>query len=154
MNLTGKAGANGKRELIAFRIGGQEFCVDVMSVREIRGWTPSVPLPGGPDHVEGVCDLRGHVIPVISMVARLGLEPTGAAPTVTVVIEDDGRLVGVAVDSVCDLVPVPSARLQPTPAVGGAGARELLSAVVELEGRVYGLIDFTRLGDLGAERAP
>jgi purine-binding chemotaxis protein CheW len=131
--------------MLSVQVGGHPYLIDVISIREIRGWSPSAPLPGGPAYVEGVCDLRGKVIPVISMVARLGLDRSLVAPTVTVVIEVGGRLVGIAVDSVCDLVSLPSDRLQPTPAAGGPAARELLSAVVELDGRVFGLIDFSRL---------
>ena len=61
------------RELIAFRIGEQEFCVDIMSVREIRGWTPATPLPHAPSYVRGVINLRGAVLPIVDLAARLGL---------------------------------------------------------------------------------
>jgi purine-binding chemotaxis protein CheW len=126
-------------------VGGHPYLINVMSVREIRGWSQPVPFPGCPAWIEGMCDLRGNVIPVISMVARLGLDRTPGPPTVTVVVEVHGRLLGVAVDGVCDLVSIPADRFQPTPAAGGAAARELLSAVVELEGRVFGLVDFDQL---------
>src|SRR6516162_5660498 len=62
-----------RRELISFRIGEQEFCVDIMSVREIRGWTAATPLPKSPDFVRGVINLRGAVLPIIDLSARLGL---------------------------------------------------------------------------------
>ena len=54
------------RELIAFRIGEQEFCVDIMSVREIRGWTPATPIPHAPSYVNGVINLRGAEISVLA----------------------------------------------------------------------------------------
>ena len=63
-----------QRELIAFRIGAQEFCVDIMSVREIRGWTPATPLPRSPGYMKGVINLRGTVLPIIDLGARFGLE--------------------------------------------------------------------------------
>ena len=62
-----------QRELIAFRIGSQEFCVDIMSVREIRGWTPATPLPRSPGYMKGVINLRGTVLPIIDLGARFGL---------------------------------------------------------------------------------
>lgn len=133
---------------LSILVGGHPYLIDVMYVREIRGWSLPAPLPGGPPWVEGLCDLRGKIIPVISMVSRLGLDPTQSAPTVTVVIEVQGRLLGVAVDGVSDLVSFPSDRLQPTPPAGGAAARELLSAVVELDGRVFGLVDFERIATI------
>ena len=52
-------------ELLSFRIGEQEYCVDIMSVREIRGWTRATPLPYSPPHVKGVINLRGKVIPLM-----------------------------------------------------------------------------------------
>ena len=73
----------GSRELIAFRIGGQEFCVNIMSVREIRGWTPATPLPHSPHYVMGVINLRGAVLPIMDLSLRLGMkpaEPTAALP--------------------------------------------------------------------------
>lgn len=130
---------------LSILVGGHPFLIDTLYIREIRGWSSPTPFPGCPPWVEGVCDLRGTVIPVISMVTRLGLERAGVAPTVTVVVEVEGRLLGVAVDAVSDLVSIPLERLQPTPAAGGAAARALLSAVVELEGRVFGVIDFEQL---------
>lgn len=130
---------------LSILVGGHPFLIDTQYIREIRGWSPPTPFPGSPPWVEGVCDLRGTVIPVISMVSRLGLERAGVVPTVTVVIEVQGRLLGVAVDAVSDLVSIPSERLQPTPAAGGAAARALLSAVVELDGHVFGVVDFEQL---------
>jgi purine-binding chemotaxis protein CheW len=65
MNEITKSETTSGRELIALRIGNQEFCVDIMSVREIRGWTPATPLPHAPAYVRGVINLRGAVLPVI-----------------------------------------------------------------------------------------
>uniref|UniRef100_UPI0028114691 chemotaxis protein CheW n=1 Tax=Phenylobacterium sp. TaxID=1871053 RepID=UPI0028114691 len=72
------------QELISFRIGAQEFCVDIMDVREIRGWTPATAIPQAPAFVRGVINLRGAVLPILDLGARLGL---GAAdPTARHVI--------------------------------------------------------------------
>ena len=62
-------------ELIAFRIGDQEFCVNIMAVREIRGWSPVTPLPQSPDYVMGVINLRGVVLPIVNLAARLRMKP-------------------------------------------------------------------------------
>lgn len=61
------------RELISFRVGAQEFCVDIMVVREIRGWTPATPLPHAPAYMRGVVNLRGAVLPIVDLSERLGL---------------------------------------------------------------------------------
>ncbi len=61
-----------RRELIAFRIGAQEFCVNIMSVREIRGFTPATALPRAPSCVCGAINLRGAVLPIVDLAARNG----------------------------------------------------------------------------------
>ena len=63
------------REMITFLVGAQEFCIDVMSVREIRVWTPATPIAHAPSYVAGVINLRGTVLPIIDFAARLGLPP-------------------------------------------------------------------------------
>ena len=63
------------RELIAFAVGEQEFCIDVMSVREIRGWTPATVLPHSQSFVRGVINLRGAVLPIVDLAVRLGFPP-------------------------------------------------------------------------------
>ena len=72
------------RELIAFRVGDQEFCVNIMSVREIRGWTPATAMPHSPSYMKGVINLRGAVLPIIDLSARLGMK--AAEPTARHVI--------------------------------------------------------------------
>src|SRR5437763_1721474 len=59
--------ASGAREYITFRIGAQYYCIDIMSVREIRGWTPATALPRAPAFVRGVINLRGVVLPIIDL---------------------------------------------------------------------------------------
>ena len=71
MSYTGKALSHGGRELIAFRIGDQEFTVNIMSVREIRGWTQATPMPHTPAYVKGVINLRGAVLPIVDLSLRL-----------------------------------------------------------------------------------
>ena len=96
-----QAGAGARRELIAFRIADQEFCVDIMQVREIRGWTPATPLPRTPSFMKGVINLRGAVLPIVDLGARLGLatsEPS--ARHVIMVVNVGGRTLGLLVEAV------------------------------------------------------
>jgi purine-binding chemotaxis protein CheW len=68
-----------RRELISFRVGDQEYCVDIMAVREIRGWSPATVLPQTPGYMRGVINLRGAVLPIMDLACRLGMpviEPT------------------------------------------------------------------------------
>ncbi len=116
MSDTAKNLSNGWRELIAFRIGDQEFCVDIMCVREIRGWTKTTPLPHAPDYVIGVINLRGSVLPIMDLGARLGFKPTEAsARHVIIVVQIGSQTVGLLVDAVSDILTVNSEDIQPPP---------------------------------------
>ncbi|MFN3546873.1 MAG: chemotaxis protein CheW [Mesorhizobium sp.] len=128
-------------ELIAFRLGGQEFCVDIMSVRDIRGWTPTTPLPHSPGYVKGVINLRGSVLPVIDLAARLGFrstEPT--ARHVIIVTQVGNQSVGLLVDAVSDILTINADTIQPTPDVASELARAFMKGVLAIEGRMISLI--------------
>ncbi|SFS86425.1 chemotaxis protein CheW [Brevundimonas viscosa] len=130
------------RELIAFRIGEQEFCVDIMSVREIRGWTPATPLPRAPGYMKGVINLRGAVLPIIDLGARFGLrtsEPT--ARHVIMVAHIGGRMVGLLVDAVSDIIQLDDGAVQPTPDVASEEVRAFVKGIFALEGRMVSLVD-------------
>ncbi len=130
------------RELIAFRIGDQEFCVDIMSVREIRGWTPATPLPRSPHYMKGVINLRGAVLPIVDLAARFGLpttEPT--ARHVIMVAHVGGRMVGLLVDAVSDIVQMDSATLQATPDMASDEVKAFVKGLFALDGRMISLVE-------------
>jgi purine-binding chemotaxis protein CheW len=134
------------RELIAFRIGAQEFCVDIMSVREIRGWTPATALPQSPGFVRGVINLRGAVLPIIDLAARLGFPP--AEPTarhVIIVAQIASQVVGLLVDAVSDILTVTDDLVQPTPDVASEMAKTFVRGVLAVEGRMISLIALDNL---------
>lgn len=129
------------RELIAFRIGAQEFCVNIMSVREIRGWTPATALPQAPSFVRGVVNLRGAVLPIIDLAARLGFAP--AEPTarhVIIVAQIEQQVVGLLVDAVSDILTVTDDLLQPTPDVASEMAKTFVRGVLAIDRRMISLI--------------
>ena len=135
-----------QRELIAFRIGSQEFCVDIMSVREIRGWTPATPLPRSPGYMKGVINLRGTVLPIIDLGARFGLttsEPT--ARHVIMVAHIGGRMVGLLVDAVSDILQMSEASVQATPDVASDQVKTFVKGLFALEGRMISLIELDRI---------
>ena len=129
------------RELIAFRIDGREFCVDIMQVRDIRGWTPATPLPHSPHYVRGVIILRGAVLPVVDLAARLGFKPS--EPTVRHVImvtQVEHQIVGLLVDAVSDILTVTEADIQPTPDLASELAKTFLRGVLAMDGRMISMI--------------
>lgn len=128
-------------ELIAFRLGEQEFCVDIMSVRDIRGWTQTTPLPHSSPYVKGVINLRGAVLPVVDLAARLGFaaaEPS--ARHVIIITQVGNQTIGLLVDAVSDILTVSSASIQATPNVASELARAFMKGVIAMEGRMISLI--------------
>jgi purine-binding chemotaxis protein CheW len=131
----------GRRELIAFRMAGQEFCVDIMSVREIRGWTAATPLPHAPQFVSGVINLRGAVLPIVDLGERLGLGATQPDARHVIIVAHIGtRLVGLLVEAVLDILTVPQSALQATPDVACEVARRFVRNILPVEDRMISLI--------------
>lgn len=135
-----------RRELISFRVGSQEFCVDIMSVREIRGWSQATPLPHSPDYMRGVINLRGAVLPIIDLGARLGLgaaEPT--ARHVTIVVRIGDRTVGLLVEAVSDILTVTDHLVQATPDVACETVRAFVQGILAIDGRMISLISLDNI---------
>ena len=137
---------NPGRELISFRIGAQEFCVDIMEVREIRGWTPATALPQAPAFVRGVINLRGAVLPIVDLGARLGLgaaDPT--ARHVIIVAQVQNQVVGLLVDAVSDILTVTDDMIQPTPDVASDMVRTFVRGLLAIDGRMVSFISLDRV---------
>jgi purine-binding chemotaxis protein CheW len=141
MEATNNVISNELRKFIALRVNGLEFCVDINNVREIRGWTPATPLPRAPSYVRGVINLRGKVLLIIDLAARLGLSPMEPnATSVISVIDTCGQPVGLLVEAVSDILAVSDNDIQPTPNIGEVAAGEFVSGVLNYEGRMISLI--------------
>ena len=131
-------------EIVSFHLGDQEFCIDIMAIREIRAWTPVTRLPQVPAHVAGVVNLRGTVLPVIDLAARLGWTPTQASARHAIIVTQlGGKACGLIVESVSDIVTIPAGALQPPPA--GAPAVALrVTGPAEMPRRQPELADWAR----------
>ncbi len=128
-------------EVLAFRVGEQDFGIDVSSVREIRGWTPATPLPHAPSFLCGVINLRGIVLPIVDLSARLGFTP--AEPTARhaiVVTQLDEQVVGLLVDGVSDILTIDTKEVQPTPDVASTTAKTFVRGVIPTDGRMISLL--------------
>jgi len=128
-------------ELVTVAVGPQQFAIDIMSVREIRGWTQSTPLPNAAPHFLGMINLRGLILPVIDLSARLGLGVTNLArSSVVVVVQIEDRQVGLLVDGVCDILIVREGMIQPTPDVGAGLAARFVQGVMTTDQGIIGLL--------------
>ena len=136
----------GARELISFRVGDQDYCVDIMAVREIRGWSPATPLPQQPAYMRGVINLRGAVLPIMDLAGRLGLpmaEPT--VRHVIIVVKAGDRIMGMMVDAVSDILAATPDMIQETPDLACEEVKGFLNGIVTLDGRMISEIALERL---------
>jgi purine-binding chemotaxis protein CheW len=135
-----------RHELITFGIASQRFGIDIMTVREIRAWSPVTRLPRVPDYVAGVVNLRGAVLPVIDLAARLGWTPTEATPrNPIIVIEHEGQMRGLIVHDVADIVSIEAGTLQQPDAVGHETITHFLEGIAPLGEDMVMVLDLVRL---------
>lgn len=138
--------AQGDRELIAFRIGDQEFCVNIMTVREIRGWTKATSMPHAPSYVIGVINLRGAVLPIVDFSARLGMRRSEPTPRHVIIVAQVGtRIVGLLVEAVSDILTVTDDNIQPVPEVASDLVRQYARGILAIEKRMICMIDLETL---------
>jgi purine-binding chemotaxis protein CheW len=141
-------------EIIVVEVCGQQLAIDIMHVREIRGWVASTRLPHAPTYVLGMVNLRGQVLPVIDFGARLGLGKTEpCTSSVVIVVEINGGLVGLLVDAVCDILTLSDDMLQPPPEVGDPKVREFVRGVVTVSDGIISLLSLDHVlppGDAAA----
>ncbi len=150
-SVTGQPG----RELVSFRAGDQEYCVDIIAVREIRGWTPCTTLPQSPNYVCGVINLRGAVLPIIDFNARLGRGATQPSARHVIIVTHIGhRLVGLLVDAVSDILTVADGSIQTTPDVACDTVKSFVRGILAVGERMISLVSLDRIvPDLELEAA-
>jgi purine-binding chemotaxis protein CheW len=153
MGDAGKRAGEGSVEIIAFRLGQQQFCLETTSIREIRGWAPSTPLPHAPADVTGVMNLRGSVIPIIDVATRLGMvgtEPSERSAVVVAEVHD--KVIGLVVESVSDILTVERSQVQPVPVVSQGFDPSYAKGIVALETGMVCFLDLA--GMFGEIRRP
>jgi len=128
-------------EYIAFHVGEQTFCIDIIAVREIRGWTPATPLPQAPSYIRGVINLRGAVLPVIDLAARLGLPVNEPTPRhAIIVLQHGGAVVGLLVDAVSNILMLSPDVIQAAPDVGADPTRPFIKGIAALDDVVISIL--------------
>ncbi|PIE07308.1 MAG: chemotaxis protein CheW [Rhodobacterales bacterium] len=142
------------RELLSFLVGGQDYCVDIMSVREIRGGTRATPLPHAPRFMRGVINLRGTVLPIMDLACRLEID-TGAdrERNVIIVVANGERTVGLIVDAVSDILAVTEEEMQPPPDLKADSDHSFISALTIVDDRMIRVLDLNAVLPLPSEEA-
>lgn len=127
-------------EYLSFRIDENEYSVEIMSVREIRGWTRTTSLPHAPPFVRGVINLRGTVLPVVDLAVRLGLEASEPEERNVIIVVDVGsRVMGLRVDAVSDILSFSDDQLQPPPDM--TSKSRFVRALTILDERMVRILD-------------
>lgn len=138
--------AEARQQFITFLSGEQEYGANIMTIREIRGWTETTPLPHAPDFVRGVINLRGVVLPVVDLKARLGRGTTEANPKhVIIVVHTGTRTLGLLVDAVSDILTARAGDIQPTPDLARDSQSDFVEGIVVLDQRMVTLLSMERL---------
>ena len=132
-------------QLVSFRLGGEEFGLDILRVQEIIRVRPLTRVPNSPDFIAGVMNLRGKIIPVVALRRRFGLEQVPAdRQTRIVVVEVKGAVLGFIVDAVSEVLRIPPATIEPPPRLGKE-EREYVSGVGKVADRLLILLNLDRL---------
>lgn len=133
-------------EYLTFRLGPEEYGVDILKVQEIRGYDAVTRLPDAPPWVKGVINLRGTIVPVVDLRIRFRLgEPKYDAFTVMIILNVANRVIGVVVDSVSDVTRLEPEQIRPAPDFGSALDSRYLTGVASVDQRMLILIDIERL---------
>ena len=128
--------------------------IGIMSVREIRGWTPATALPHAPAFVRGVINLRGIVLPIVDLADRLGFPPAEPTPRHVIVVAQTGRnVIGLLVDAVSDIIVQPADKIQSTPDIGSDSAKSFVLGVMAIEDRMVSLIALDSIMPTAAQEA-
>jgi purine-binding chemotaxis protein CheW len=144
---TGNAGgASAPAQFVSFAIENDQYGVDIMAVREIKGWTDITHLPNQPEYIRGVLNLRGVIVPIIDLRCRFGQGLTEATPTHIVIIVQLGtRLAGLLADRVLDIVSLDRSQMQAVPKIAQASRINFLSALATVDSAMLALIDLKNL---------
>lgn len=133
-------------QVLSFRLGDETYGVDILAVKEIRGWAPVTRIPQSSDHVLGVLNLRGAIVPIMDL-RRLFSLPCAEFTSVTVVIvislatAAGQRECGIVVDSVSDVVDVPAEAIRPTPSFSGQAPADFIAGLAQVDDQMLILLD-------------
>ncbi len=136
----------GSREYLTFTLGDEEYGIDILNVQEIRGYDAVTKIANSPDFIKGVINLRGIIVPVIDMRLKFQL---GAVEynqfTVVIILNITGRVIGMVVDGVSDVVALQGEQIRSAPQFGAVLETDYIDGMATLEDRMVILVDIEKL---------
>jgi len=137
-------------QLVSFKIGSEEFGVDILKVREIIRMVAITKVPQAPSFVDGVINLRGKVIPIVDLRKRFNLEAKEYDKNTRIVVVDIvGNIMGMVVDSVSEVLRLPSNTIEPPPEIVTGINSEYINGVAKLDNRLLIFLDLSKVIDVG-----
>jgi purine-binding chemotaxis protein CheW len=133
------------REFLTFRLGAEEYGIDILKVQEIRGWEPPTAIANLPDFIKGVVNLRGIIVPIIDMRLKFRLTADYDATTVVIILSVAKRVMGVVVDSVSDVVTLGAEQMRDAPQFAGALDTRFITGLGTVDDRMLILLDIEKL---------
>ena len=131
---------------VTYKLGEETYGINVMQVQEVLRYTEIAPVPGAPDYVLGIINLRGNVVTVIDTRSRFGLPSSDISDnTRIVIIESDDQVVGILVDSVAEVVYLRSSEIDSAPNVGTEESAKFIQGVSNRDGQLLILVDLNKL---------
>ena len=139
--LTGQA-----QEYLTFSLGSEEYGVNILKVQEIRGYEKPTAIANAPAYIKGVVNLRGTIVPILDMRIKFGLgEPTYDQFTVVIILNVGGRVVGVVVDGVSDVIGLVADQVRPAPEFSSTFDTQYITGVGTVDERMLILVDMEKL---------
>lgn len=133
-------------QLVSFNLGSEEFGVDILMVQEINRMLDITKVPKSPDFVEGVINLRGRVIPIINLRKRFGLPgKDNDKQTRIVVVTIEGKILGLVVDAVSEVLRLPADTIEPPPPMVSGVEAEYINGVGKLDDKLLILLDLNKI---------
>ena len=130
------------REYLTFRLGQEEYGIDILKVQEIRGYEPPTRIANAPDFIKGVVNLRGTIVPIVDLRLRFGCNSAEYNSfTVTIVLHIGQRTIGTVVDSVSDVVEIPAEAIRPSPEMSSAIDAAYMRGLAQVGERMVILLD-------------
>ena len=133
-------------EFLSFTLGQEEYGIDIQKVQELRGYDAVTRIANAPEHIKGVVNLRGIIVPIIDMRIKFNLgAPSYDQFTVVIILNIASRVMGMVVDSVSDVITLTPEQIKPAPEMGSVLDTEYLMGLGTLDERMLILIDLDRL---------
>jgi len=146
VQTTAQANDIAGHEYLAFKLGSEEYGIDILKVQEIRGYEAVTRIANAPEFIKGVINLRGIIIPVVDMRIKFNLgSPVYDQFTVVIILNISGRIVGMVVDSVSDVTTLTPEQVKPAPEMGTAFSSDYMIGLGTIDERMLILVNIDKL---------